>query len=259
MANRTTEVPPRATSKLDGSWVVDTDEDDGSLSSPSVPTLNRSSTWVQATTSRQNENVGDYNLQKGPLGVCTGGDIKVDAVASDSGEDCDSPRISSTTSSQSLRLAYAGSSRQLSHASELADITRRRSARGGITAGASPNVEESSETTISSSLKPKSSKGKAVGLSQKFGSSSEASKKKSIRANPGTPDELDLIMPSIHEDVLESSWINRENSRRKKGTSRGSNVLVESEGVGRLENSRSGRLAPSMYVKPATIPDSIAD
>ena len=258
MANRTTEAP-RATSKLDGSWVVDTDEDDGSLSSPSVPTLNRSSTWVQPTISRQNENEGDYKLQKGPLGVRTAGDIKIDALASDSSEDCDSPRISPTTSSQSSHLAYARSSRQLSHASELADITRRRSARGGITSGARPNVEESSETTVSSSLKPKSSKGKALSLSQKFGSSSEASKSKPIRANPRTPDEPDLIMPSIHEDVLESSWFDRENPRRKKGTSRGSNVFVEPGGVRRLENSRSRLLATSTNGKPATIPDSIAD
>lgn len=245
MAKRTPKVLPRATSKLDGSWVVDSDEDDESLYSPST----RSSTLVQATTSRQ---------KSGPSGVCTGGDMKVDAVASDSGEDYDSLRIPATRSSQPSELAFVGSSRQLPHAADITDIARRRSARGGITACAGPDVEEGSETAVGASSKPKSLKGKAIGLSQRLGSSSEASKKTPPGASPRILSEPDLIMPSIHEDGLESSWVSKDNPRRRKETSRGTSVPMESGGMDRTENFRPRNFAPSMHVQPAAVSDSIA-
>lgn len=259
MAERTPRVPPRATSKLDGSWVVDSDEDDESLQSPSVTTSPRSSISVQAPTSRQKASREDYNLQEGPSVVYTGGDIKVDAVVSDSSEDYDSPRLYATTSSQPSDLAYVGASRQSSHAADLADIARRRSARGVVTGRAGLDVEESSKTAVSSSSKPRSSKSKAIGLSQRFGSSSEASKKKTTGASSRTLAEPDLIMPSIHEDGLDSSWLDRENLKRRKGTSRGTSVPVESEELDWTENFRSRNLATSTDMQPVTILDNIAD
>lgn len=254
MAKRTPRASPRALSELDGSWVVDSDENDESLYSPSATTSTRSSTIEQATASRQRATGKGYNLQTETPGVRTGGNIE----ASDSSEDYDSPRISTTTSSQPSDLAYAGSSKQLLYAAELADIARRRSACGDTTPYAGPDVEESSQMAVNASSKPKSFKSNAIGLSQRFGGSSEASKKRTTHASSRIAAEPDLIMPSINEDGLESSWFDRENPRKRKGATRATNKPVESEGVNRIENFRSGNLTKSMHVQPATISDSIA-
>lgn len=134
MAKRTPRVPPRATSKLDGSWVVDSDEDDQSLHPPSVTTSPRSSILVQ-----------------------------------------------------------------------------------------------------------------------------QASKKKTTGASPRNVAEPDLVMPSINEGGLDSSWPDRENLKRRKWTSRGTSVPVESEELDWTENFRSRYLATSTHMQPVTISDSIAD
>lgn len=255
MAKHAPHVPQPSLAKLDGSWVLDSDENEENLYSPSVTSSTRSSTLLQATASRQEATGENYNIQRGRSRVCTGGDIEVDVMASDYGEDYDSPQISEPTSSQSLDLAYAASSRQLPHSAELADASRRRSARGGIMACASPVVGKSGETAMKAPPESKNVKDKAIGLSQRFGSPSDARGKKTARAGPTEPD---LIMPSIHEDDLESSWFDSDRLRRRKATSRAISVPVESGGD-RNENFRSRNLAPPMRVPPAAISDSFTD
>lgn len=256
MAKQTPQAPPRAISNLDGSWVVDSDEDYVSLYLPSVTALIRPSNPMQANASRQKPTGEGYDLRSGPSGVRTMREISVDSVASDSGEGFDSLQIPATTSSQSSNLTYAGSSRQLPHAAELGDTARKKPARGGITAYADPDVEESSETAVNLS-RPKSLKGKALGQSKRSRRSSGTKEEKKDRASPRTPAEQDLIMPSFHEDGLRSSWFDGGNPRRRKGTSRGTNVPVESEGADRIENFGLRNIAPSTHVQPATISDSL--
>ena len=128
----TIQVPPRATSPLDGPCAVDCDEDDEVLCS--LP--------LQATTSRQNATGNDYNLEKRPLRVGAGGDVKVDTVASDGDDDDHYLQTSAMTSPR----ANAGSSRQRPHAAELADITRRRSVRGGSVSGEGVDRPENSQS-----------------------------------------------------------------------------------------------------------------
>lgn len=195
--------------------------------------------------------------------VDSGGDMEFDALASDSGEEYDLPRISAATSSQSSDLAYHISSSQLPHTAKLEDIPLRGSARGGITACAGPDIEEISETASemavnNSSSKPKTSKGKVIDLSQKLGSSSRVKKREQPRASPRSSAETDFVMPSIHEDGPENLWFDRKNPRRRKGISRGPSVPVESEGMDRAEKFGSRNLAPTTHVQPEITSDSVA-
>ncbi|MCJ1466627.1 hypothetical protein MMC07_005247 [Pseudocyphellaria aurata] len=257
MPKRTSQVLPRETPKLDGSWVVDSDEDDECLYSPSITALNRSSSLVRTATSRSNAIREDYNLQRKPPRAYAGSDIEGDALENDNGREYELPRVPAATSSQSSDLAYHKTSSQVPLTAKLEDIPLRGSARGGITACAGPDVEETNETAVKNSLsKRKTSKGKVIDLSSKLGGSSKAAKGEQTSASPRSSVETDLIMPSIHEDGLENSWFNRKNPRRRKRNRRGTSVPVESERMDRTENFRS--IDSSTHVQPGTTSDSVA-